>query len=306
MAADINNSEMIVGFSWVGTFEQYPVWWPDPSSEPQRLDGYLNLRFDSQQSVAFRVNDAGQVLVNAQPQAFLVDPVAGSSIEIVPPFDKGFGVGDLNSFGQVVGYVNIEWPDCGDDCEPEPITRGFVWDPATGGTTIIEPLDGAESSVANSINDLGQVVGNSGGRPFVWNSADGTMTELDVPGDEYLVSAHAYDINNQGLIVGGAQYTDDAQGPSMRALIWDATSGEVLDLSSVLAAERSHGQMLNDSGQVVIRMGQTGSDPWILDLTSNTVSMIPDATSGYGVSINDHGQAVGMSAERAALWSPIT
>ena len=64
--------------------------------------------------------------------------------------------------------------------------------------------------------------------------------------------------------------------------------------------------MLNDSGQVVIRMGQTGSDPWILDLASNTVSMIPDATSGYGVSINDHGQAVGMSAERAALWNPIT
>ncbi len=306
MGVDINNSGMIVGASFVGTFERYAVWWPDSTSEPQRLDGYLDLRFDSQQSIGSRVNDAGQVLVNAQPQAFLVDPVSGSSIEVVPPFDEGFGVQNLNSFGHVVGYVNVEWPECGDDCEPNPITRGFVWDPTTGETTVIDPLDGAESSAANSINDLGQVVGTSDGRPFVWDPADGSITELDVPENEYLVSAQANDINNQGVVVGGAQYGDGALGPSMRALIWDAASGEVLDLSSVLAADSALGQMINDSGEVVIRMGQTGSDPWVLDLVSNTVSMVPDVTFGYGVSINDHGQAVGMSAERAALWNPIT
>jgi uncharacterized membrane protein len=305
MAVDINDSGMIVGFSFVGTFEQYAVWWPDPTSEPQRLDGYLNLDFESQQSTAFRVNNAGQVLVNAQPQAFLVNPVEGSSIEIVPTFDEGFGVSDLNASGQVVGYGNIEWPDCGDDCEPNPITRGFVWDPATGATTIIGPLEGAESSAAQSINDLGQVVGSSDGRPFVWNLADGTMTELEVPQAEALVFASANDINNRGIIVGSAQYSTDAQGPSMRALIWDTTTGEVLDLSTVLATERAYGQMLNDSGQVVIRTGQAGSDPWVLDLASNTVSSVPDVTFGYGVALNDHSQAVGMSAERAALWTPI-
>jgi uncharacterized membrane protein len=305
MAVDINNSEVIVGFSYVGTFEQYAVWWPDTTSGPQRLDGYLSLRFDTQQSIAHRVNDAGQILVSVQPQAFVVDPVAGSSIEVVPPFDEGFQVQDLNEFGQVVGSVNIEWPDCGDDGEPNPITRGFVWDSATGETTIIGPLDGAESSAANSINDLGQVVGASDGRPFIWDPDDGTMAELEVPEVEHLVWASANDINNRGVIVGVAQYVTDAQGPSMRALIWDTTSGEVLDLSSVLAVDRAGAQMLNDSGQVVCRMGQTGSDPWILDLASNTVSMVPDVTFGYGVSINDHGQAVGMSAERAALWNPI-
>ena len=69
--------------------------------------------------------------------------------------------------------------------------------------TDLGTLDGFLSSEAFAINDLGQIVGASGKRAFIWES--GMMTDLNdllVPnaGWDYLFDAR--DINNNGQITG--------------------------------------------------------------------------------------------------------
>jgi uncharacterized membrane protein len=298
LAADINNNGVIVGFSFVGLAEQYPVWWPDSAGGPQRLDGFLDLAFD-QQGLANEINDAGQILVSAKPQAFVVDPILGSSVEVLPPFDNGFDVSDMNERGQVVGTGIVEWPPC-DDCEPNPITRGFVWDLATGATTVLGVLDGAQSSTADGINDLGQVVGSSDGRPFVWSAATGALRELDrLPGGE---RAYIYALNNQDQAVGVSEYDDPAPGLQSHAALWNTSSGEIRDLGVLLPdIGQSYANGVNDSERVAVA---GGGQSWILDLSSNALSELPNVTFGYSVSINDRAVVVGMSADRAAIWIP--
>ncbi len=298
LASDINNAGVIVGFSFVGLSEQYPVWWPDSAGGPQRLDGFLDSAFD-QQGLATEINDAGQILVSAKPQAFVVDPVAGSSIRILAPFDNGFDVSGMNERGQVAGTGIVEWPPC-DDCEPNPITRGFLWDLTTGATTVLGVLDGAESSTASGINDLGQVVGSSDGRPFIWDPADGVMRELDrLPGGE---RAYIYALNNRDQAVGVAEYDDPAPGLQTHAALWNTSTGEVRDLGVLLPdLGNSYANGINNSERVAIA---AEGRSWILDPSSNALSEVPNVTFGYSVSINDSALVVGMSAERAALWIP--
>lgn len=292
LATDINDSGVIVGFSYVGTLDQQAVWWPDPTAGPETLVGLIELRFEDQQSLAIEINDAGQVLVAATPQAFVVDPHSGFSIAILPPFEQhGFDVNDMNGRGQVVGDGIIEWPPC-EDCEPNPITRGFIWDPSSGTTTILDPLDGATSSTATAINDRGQVVGSADGRPFIWNPSDATIRELErLPGDEW---AYPFDLNDQGLTVGVS---------GSRAVLWDTATGDTRNLGTVLPdGGHSVANGVNEVGQVVLMAGGAN---WVLDLSSNQLTEAPGTTLGYAIAINDRGQAVGMSSERAALWSRI-
>jgi uncharacterized membrane protein len=209
----------------------------------------------------------------------------------VAPFDEfDFDVADMNDHGQVVGTGVIERPPC-DGCEADPITRAFVWDPETGETTIIGPLDGATSSGAQAINNQGHVAGWSDGRPFVWRPGDVAARKLDpLPGHAW---ATIYDLNDQGIAVG-------VSGRS--AAMWHTDTGEVIDLGTLLPrTDHSWANSINQSGEVALC---SHDGVWIADPSSGTRREVPETTFGWSVSINDTGHAVGTSNGRAALWNP--
>ena len=103
------------------------------------------------------------------------------------------------------------------------------------------------SSLAYSLNDLGQVVGQSnppfGNRPVLWqNDAAHSAVELPLlPGDNY---GSAQLINNQGLIVGSSAYAEPGTwnvGPN-RIVIW--SGGIPYDIQS-LVVQAADGWTIN-------------------------------------------------------------
>ena len=105
----------------------------------------------------------------------------------------------INNSGQVVGSSGA-----GD------VTRGFLY--SRGNMTELGSLPGTPSSecycssytVASTINDSGQVVGNSNGRPFLYTTASG-MIDLNTmlpSGSGWTLDASPLFLNNQGQIAG--------------------------------------------------------------------------------------------------------
>jgi uncharacterized membrane protein len=140
-------------------------------------------------------------------------------------------------------------------------------------------------SSATAINDAGDVLGISGGRPFV--SRDGIATPLS--GFTEYDSVQPVDINNVGQVLGFAR-----EG----AFVWDA--GEITYLGDSLDVAA-----INDQGQVAGSLPLGGAFVW----EDGVMSMLPDLPGGTYTSardINEAGQVVGESyvddRGRAVLW----
>jgi probable HAF family extracellular repeat protein len=161
-------------------------------------------------SRAWAINDAGQVagdsrLVNEVSHAFLYQDGVMT--------DLGTLVGDnsealceayaINDRGQVVGTSATS-------TDLYPVYHAFLY--RNGVMTDLGALGGRDSySVANGINDAGQVVGYSitpgdGTHAFLYR--DGTMTDLNslLPPDSGWVLDEALGINARGQIVGEGLY----------------------------------------------------------------------------------------------------
>ncbi|MDJ0769387.1 MAG: hypothetical protein QNJ12_11355 [Ilumatobacter sp.] len=246
-ALDINDQGAIVGYSYVGEYEMYGVWWPDPLSPPQRLDDLVDAPDAEPFTSATRINDAGQVLAFGEG-VYVIDLPRGVATEIVPSFGRVGADGvyflaeDLNDRGQVVGSVEIDAipPEPGVTGNGTSITRAFLWDVATGEMADLGIPTGATSCGATAINDRGQVVGSCDDRPVAWNLDTGEIQRLagsTIPGA----------LSDLGLAI--------SRGSSSR--LWDLATGEVLvldvqigdinDLGQICAA----GYAINDLGQVV-------------------------------------------------------
>ncbi len=163
-------------------------------------------------------------------------------------------------------------------------------------------LDG-NWSVANAVNDRGQVVGDSvvapnEVRPFLWES--GRMIDLG-PGN--LV---ALDINNRGQIL-LQQMRPTPDSPSSCFL----RDGDMtIDLGQ-LGGDTCSASDLNNRGQVVGAVAMSpGHDPHGFLWQSGTMIDIGSLGGSYtyALQINDHGQIVGMSTAaplgtaHAFLW----
>ena len=115
---------------------------------------------------------------------------------------EAFGITES---GSVVGYSYTEADE----------RHAFLWQ--DGVMTDLGTLAGANDSRAWNINEVGQVVGDSGGRAFMWQ-AD-TMTDLNDlidPNAGWVLKA-AYGINDAGQIVGGG--TCASAGGGSRAFL---------------------------------------------------------------------------------------
>jgi probable HAF family extracellular repeat protein len=121
----------------------------------------------------------------------------------------------INNHDDVVGFSDLP----GDSAE-NPNYHAFHWTKTTG-IHDLGTLPGDIFSIAWSINNRGQIVGQSigpnGSRAVVWH--DGMITDLNTliqPGSVTLV--YANDIDDSGMIVGGASDSKTGKSPAFLAI----------------------------------------------------------------------------------------
>jgi probable HAF family extracellular repeat protein len=197
----INDAGQVVGrFSTpAGRGRQVFLW--------DAADGVQELGFTG---IPNGINNAGQVVgrfsTPAGSRGFLWDAVDGmQELGFVPEDYYGTYVNDINNTGQVVGYNSNELG----------LALAFSWDSTSG----MQELgyfpggfggSGYLESVANGINDAGQVVGYSdafaGARAVVWDAINGMQDLNDMidPGLSAVLD-NAFAINSSGQIVGYGQ-----------------------------------------------------------------------------------------------------
>ena len=162
--------------------------------------------------------------------------------------------------------------------------------------TDLGTLPGYTNSVAYSINNWGQVVGDAvsaDGTAFhaaLFN--DGKVTDLGtLPGYVY---SQAYAINNWGQAVG---YAITADGTAYQAALFG--NGKVTDLGTLRGFTYSQADGINDWGQAVGYAVSTDGTAYQAALFSNGNVTDLGGLRGYAnslaSSINNWGQAVGMA-----------
>lgn len=186
---------------------------------------------------------------------------------------------DINNHGQVVGYGGS---DTGWDA--------FVW--AEGVLTTLpdlnEPLEYTTThAAAQGINDAGQIVGQSGAYPVIWQN--GQVSRLSsLPGGSLL--GDAYDINDNGQVTGRLSGPDGGHG-----VIWDGEN--VINMSATEdSIGLTSGRAINNSGQVA-GVGSFNNRNFAMVWDDGAVTQVASPDDGYtqswALGINDSAQVVG-------------
>lgn len=267
-AFGINDAGQVVGESGTGETVN-AFFWRDGRMENL---GSLGVNY----SWAYGINDAGQVVgysyVSASNlRAFLWNGGVMSGLPGLPSI-----AADINNLGQIVGGVDV----------------AVMWD---GTTTMELGTLGGTYSYANSINDLGQVAGESevadgSKHAFIWDK--GAMTDVGTLGGQ---TSAAYGINDAGQVVGESQTVDG----STHAFVWD--KGVMTDLGT-LGGQTSAAYGINDAGQVVGESQTTDGE--IHAFIWRPGGDICDLGLGSAKAINNRGEVVGRSSASPFLTPP--
>jgi len=183
------------------------------------------------------INQAGQVAGTAEGEgrmlrAFFWENGTMTNLG-VPTGAQRSEATAINDAGQVVG--SSFYPGFGE--------RAFIWDRASGMTELpTAPSSG--QSLANDINNLGQVVGLIQGAPVVWEN--GSIRWLLLLSSRGGVATAA---NDQGQIIGEVLSADYA----LQCVMWE--NGMILDLQDLIPQNSGwrleHALDINDAGQIV-------------------------------------------------------
>jgi uncharacterized membrane protein len=218
-----------------------------------------------QGSSSFSINNNGQIVGYSSgmggPCATLFDWTGqGNNIILDPSHMFMYSIAiSINNNGQIVGIAN---------------GQAFLFDSTGNGNNV--NLGGLE---AWSISDNGQIVGYSGNHATLFDpTGNGNNIDLGTLGG---TDSTAYSINNNGLIVGGAQ---DSSG-HWRACLFDPTGhGNNIDLKG----GDGEACAINNNGQIV---GHSGNHATLFDPTGNGNNI--DLGPGCAYSINNNGQIIG-------------
>jgi len=141
----------------------------------------------------------------------------------------------LNAGGQVAWTVSPP----GDI----PHRRAFLW--SDGVAQELGTLGDTGWSQVYAINDLGQVVGASNGRPVLWEN--GSVREFPGLGG----GGWASDINDRGQVVGASyeRVPGDPYGSILHAVLWDGD--QTIQLGKLPEDRHSGASLINQAGMVI-------------------------------------------------------
>jgi probable HAF family extracellular repeat protein len=272
-AQDVSDGNLIVGESSTADPEvtERAFLWHDGSMAD--LDDPNGKAFCRADTHANAVNGNGLIVgyIN-DSECFLLPALWENGT--ATPF-QGIGVAsDINDEGQVVG-----WAETGGFNVHE---HGFLWQHGTSQGQDLGTL-GGNRSVANAINESGQVVGSAqipNGITHAFRWQNGSMIDLGVLGGNF---SSAADINDDGLVVG---VTTTATGQT-HAFWWQ--NGVMSDLGT-LGGDTTRVAAVNNSGQVVgsanqVAGGQVHAVRWTIPTTNfwSGRRALPPARQGMAV-----------------------
>ncbi|MEI8376546.1 MAG: hypothetical protein WCJ35_27325, partial [Planctomycetota bacterium] len=256
-------------------------------------------------SEAFGINNAGQVVGNADPahgdfHAFLWQ--TGRGMQDLGTLGGSISnANGINDSGQVVGSARRAVDDNGGE-----FGRPFLWTSRHG----MQDLGsmGLAFNSASAVNNAGEVVGTCKGlsgnlaRSFLWRAGTGMQDLASLGGDTArgarVTDIVANGINNTGQVVGAAS----GGGPHVFAFLWQFGKG--MRHLGTLGGLDSNAVGINDRGQVVGGAETAGAEchafMWTADGGMKDLgSLGGDGNEANG--INNTGQVVGGPAFHRSL-----
>ncbi|WP_157816292.1 DUF3466 family protein [Nostoc flagelliforme] len=233
----------------------------------------ITQRLPIQNAIPYAINDRTQIVGGASGFGpFLYSD--GITTSIGTPANVAYS---LNNLGQVVGFLSSN--------------TAFLYQ--NGLTTNLGALPVYQYSVANDINDLGQVVGSSGfsavddGRAFLYSSSTGIQDLGRLrPTDLF---SFGTGINNLGQVVGFSGTNSNffaPDGNGLRAFLY--SDNTLYDLNDLIAPGSDAGftltaaSAINNNGQIVGRGAVNGQLRAFLLTPTSSVS-VPEPTSGVPI-----------------------
>jgi len=259
-----------------------------------KLDS-LGDKFDD--TIAYSINDSGQVVGKSADHAFLTGSNGGGMIDLHPysgPGSSSSSATGINNSGQVTGVWQFFEGRFPGDHKQDTV---FITGPNGVGFTDLGAF-GALASRPGGINDSGQIAGifvNSDVNAFLTGSNGAGMTEINIP-TSVATSLGIIGINNSGQVIGNRQYDGE-----LHAFITGSNGISFTDLPELQNVTNSHALGINNFGQVIgystIPSGTWGfvTGPDGADIT-NLGGTIP-----FG--INDSGEIVGRLGDGGFIYS---
>ena len=267
----LNNKGQVVGDSITADGRQHPFLYSN--GKMQDLGSLSTIPMPGQESgLARGINDSGQVVGQTNDSADALRGFVYSNGVMQPLVNSPGNPQGINNAGQIVGFGS----------------GSFLYQ--NGQTTNLGGY------AAYAINNSGQIVGDVGNLAFLYQN--GQLQALALPTGAY--SAEAYGLNENGLVVGAAYYTDGTLSP----FVWQ--NGQAVVIGGFARRTASLALGVNNSGVIV---GAGPVDPFVYqngqtyDLFAGT-----DWSTGEARAINNAGQIVGYGyhngVERAFLATP--